>query len=221
MLTLRVKRTETLKGQVYRQLKSLLTSGQLEHDVFYSANQFAERLGVSRTPAREALLQLEAEGFIVAQDNRGFKVKAFSEKEARDFFEMRRLMEAYALEKLFDVPPAGILRKLEDCLERMSAAAEKGDAAAFISSDEEFHLTVISRCDNLFLTSLIMNIRDFISIFGSRMMKRKKSMQEVLEEHAQILKALKAKQKERAVDAMSRHLQNTETRLLTSQAERD
>jgi DNA-binding GntR family transcriptional regulator len=220
MVTLQVKRSESLKEQVYSKLKALLTSGKLERDVFYSANHFAGQLGVSRTPAREALLQLEAEGFLVAQDNRGFKVKEFSAKQAADFFEMRRLMETYAVGKMCGALEADDLRTLDDCFKQMRSAADKGDPAAFVAGDEHFHHVLISRCDNQFLTSLIQNIRDFISIFGRRMVAHANGMQEVIEEHAQILKALKANQKDRAIEAMSRHLSRTEARLLDSQAER-
>jgi DNA-binding GntR family transcriptional regulator len=216
MPTLQVKRHENLKEQVYRKVKSLLTSGQLEPDVFYSANQFAERLGVSRTPAREALLQLEVEGFLVAQDNRGFKIKEFTPKEARDFFEMRRLVESYAVGKLCDDIKADDLHSLESCIVRMRSAAKENDTASFIASDEDFHLTMVSHCDNLFLKSLVMNIRDFITIFGRRIMGRESSMKDVIEEHAHIVEALKARQKDRAISAMSRHLEETEKRLMLS-----
>jgi DNA-binding GntR family transcriptional regulator len=216
-MRLQVKRSDTLKEQVYRKLKSLLTGGQLHPDVFYSANQFAERLGVSRTPAREALLQLEAEGFLVAEDNRGFRLKEFSAKEARDFFEMRRLMESYAIAKLCDALTHDDLQLLEESLKRMRTAAEQRDAAGFIASDEDFHLAVISRADNLFLTSLIRNIRDFIAIFGRRMVEHDERMAEVVEEHQQVLKALKARDKARSVDALTRHLEKTEARLLQTQ----
>jgi DNA-binding FadR family transcriptional regulator len=63
MVSLQVKRPEKLKEQIYKTVKSLLTSGKLDQDTFYSANHFAEQLGVSRTPVREALLQLETEGY--------------------------------------------------------------------------------------------------------------------------------------------------------------
>jgi len=216
MLSLQVKRTENLKEQVYRKLKSLLTGGHFEPNVFYSANQFAERLGVSRTPAREALLQLEAEGFLVAQDNRGFRLKTFSPKEARDFFEMRLLMETYAVGKLCESLCSADVRMLEECLKRMRAACENSDAKELIASDEEFHAVLIGRCDNQFLTSLIRNIRDFIAIFGRRMVERDTRMSEVVEEHAAILRALKARNREQAVQALTGHLQKTQARLLQS-----
>jgi DNA-binding GntR family transcriptional regulator len=208
-----LKRPGTLKEQVYRKLKSLLTSGKFDRDVFYSANQFAELLGVSRTPAREALLQLETEGFLVAEDNRGFRLKEFTAKEAQDFFEMRRLMETYAIGKLCDAITKEHLQQLEESFRRMKTACERRDMAEIIASDEDFHLVVISGADNLFLKSLIQNIRDFIAVFGRRIMENDSGMSEVVSEHHEIVKALKAGDKRRAVDAMSRHLEKTEERL--------
>ncbi|HYF52198.1 MAG TPA: GntR family transcriptional regulator [Planctomycetota bacterium] len=216
-MRLQVKRADTLKEQVYRKLKTLLTTGQLDPAVYYSANQFAERLGVSRTPAREALLQLEAEGFLIAEDNRGFRVKEFSEKEARDFFEMRRLMETYAISRLCETLSDEHLQQLRDSFKRMKGACERRDVAELIASDEAFHLVIVSGTDNLFLKSLIRNIRDFIAVFGRRMVEDDARMDEVVEEHEQILKALAARDKSKAADAMARHLQKTEARLLQSQ----
>jgi DNA-binding GntR family transcriptional regulator len=92
----------TLQNLAYERIKTLLINGQLEFDEVYSANHFAEILGVSRTPIREALLQLTSEGFFVSLRGRGFKVKEFSEKEIQDFFEARKMIEAYVIEQLVD-----------------------------------------------------------------------------------------------------------------------
>src|SRR5947209_6045260 len=70
-----IDRPLSLKDSAYRAIKDQLVSGKLEHDKIYSAQHFAGMLGVSRTPAREALLQLASEGFLVCLDARGFKIK--------------------------------------------------------------------------------------------------------------------------------------------------
>src|SRR4051812_43635930 len=94
-----LQRPGTLKDLAYREIKQQLVSGRLLRDRIYSAQHFAEQLGISRTPAREALLQLASEGFLVCLDVRGFKVREFSEKEIRDVFETRQVIEAYVVER--------------------------------------------------------------------------------------------------------------------------
>jgi DNA-binding GntR family transcriptional regulator len=81
-----IARHGSLKDAAYRQIKELLLSGRLEHGRLYSAQYFAEMLGVSRTPVREALLQLTSEGSLVCLDVRGFKIREFTDKEVRDVF---------------------------------------------------------------------------------------------------------------------------------------
>src|SRR5687767_2401156 len=95
-----IDRPQSLKDLAYKQIRSLLLRGQMDPDSVYSANQFAETLGVSRTPVREALLQLVAEGFLAVVEQRGFRLRRFTEKEIRELFETRRLIETYAAEKL-------------------------------------------------------------------------------------------------------------------------
>src|SRR5262249_47924641 len=90
-----IDRPRTLKDQAYREIKQQLLAGHLEHERLYSAQHFAERLGVSRTPVREALLQLASEGFLVCLDVRGFKIREFSDQEIRDLFETREVIETH------------------------------------------------------------------------------------------------------------------------------
>jgi DNA-binding GntR family transcriptional regulator len=132
---------------------------------------------------------------------------------------MRKLMETHAIGKLCDALTADDLRALEEYVKQMRAASNRGNAAQFVAGDEGFHLVSISRCDNFFLATLVKNIRDFIFIFGRSVVERQAAMQEVVAEHEQILKALKVGDRARAAAAMATHLENTEKRLLRSQAE--
>lgn len=75
-------------------------SGRIESASIITATQFADILGVSRTPVREALLQLAGEGFLDAINGRGFRMKEFSGKEIRDFFETRTIIECHVVSQL-------------------------------------------------------------------------------------------------------------------------
>ena len=204
----------TLQNLAYERIKTLLISGQLEFDEVYSANHFAEILGVSRTPIREALLQLTSEGFFVSLRGRGFKIKEFSEKEIQDFFEARKMIEAYVIEQLVDEVSAEDLKPLDDSLAQMINGHKKTETYSFLEADKSFHMNLIRRYENSLLESIMGNIRDFISILGQKALASPGRVQEVIREHQHILEALHQKDRIKAVQAIQYHLDATEKSLL-------
>lgn len=204
----------TLQNLAYERIKTLLINGQLKFDDVYSANQFAEMLGVSRTPIREALLQLTAEGFFISLRGRGFKIKEFSEKEIRDFFETRKMIESYVIEQLVEAVAEEDLKPLEDSLKRMLNGHDQEEIYRFLDADKSFHMNLIHRYKNNLLESIMENIRDFISILGQKALTSPGRVKEVIREHRCILKALRKKDKNKAVQAINDHLDATEKSLI-------
>jgi DNA-binding GntR family transcriptional regulator len=204
----------TLQNLAYERIKYLLINGQLEFDEVYSASQFAEMLGVSRTPIREALLQLTAEGFFISLRGRGFKIKEFSEKEIRDFFETRKMIEAYVIKQLVEEVDDEDLKSLEESLARMLDSREQEESYRFLDADKSFHMNLIYRYKNNLLKSIMENIRDFISIFGQKALASPGRIKEVIREHQNIVWALRHKDKNKAVQAINDHLDATEKSLI-------
>ncbi|NQT69775.1 MAG: GntR family transcriptional regulator [Desulfobacteraceae bacterium] len=187
---LKLEQPGTLQNQAYEKIKALLIRGQLEFDKLYSANQFAEILGVSRTPVREALLQLTTEGFFISLRGRGFKIKEFSEKEIQDFFEARKMIEEYVIEQLVDEVREEDLKPLDDSLEQMINGHKKSESYSFLDADKSFHMNLIHRYENCLLESIMENIRDFISVLGQKALASPGRAEEVIREHQHILEAL-------------------------------
>ena len=211
---LKLEQSETLQNQAYERIKALLINGQLEFDEVYSANHFAEILGVSRTPVREALLQLTGEGFFISLRGRGFKIKEFSKKQIKDFFEARKMIEAYVIEQLVDQISEEDMKPLDDSLARMLNDHHHSGSYHFLEADKSFHMNLIHRYKNRLLESIMGNIRDFISIFGQKALASSGRTQEVIREHQDILEALYQKDKIKAVRAIKHHLDKTEKSLL-------
>lgn len=205
-----LERAGTLKDRAYLEIKKQLLSGGFRKEDVCSANQFAELLGISRTPAREALLQLAAEGHLVAVENRGFRIKDYSDKEIRDFFEARRLVETYVVERVAGTLAAGQLLELDENLQRMKALAKGGDLDAFLETDKEFHTSLVHRHNNLLLESVMDRIRSHFAVFGLAAISHPGRVQEILREHHAILHALHDGSKEKAAAAMREHLLITE-----------
>ena len=213
--TLPITRPETLKDLAYKQVKGLLCSGNQPLDSVYSANQLADSLGVSRTPVREALMQLTAEGFLVSLGGRGFKIRQFSLKEIKDLFDTRRLIEGYAAKRLA-LNPERNLESLTEIFQRMKECAKKQNTEGFLEADESFHLGLIRQNDNQFLLGVMENLHDCISLVGHNVIGVKDRMAEVLTEHQSILEALKQGDPVKASESMDRHLGTTEKYLLSA-----
>jgi DNA-binding GntR family transcriptional regulator len=211
---IKLERPGTLQYQAYERIKTLLINGQLEFDRVYSANHFAEILGVSRTPIREALLQLTAEGFFTSLRGRGFKIKKFSAKEIQDFFEARKMIEAYVIEQLVDEVREEDLKPLDDSLEQMIDGYKKSGSYNFLEADKSFHMNLIHRYENSLLESILGNIRDSISLLGQKALASPGRVQEVIEEHRDILEALHQRDKGQAVRTLKHHLDTTEKSIL-------
>src|SRR5215470_12735484 len=112
----RARRTENLSGQVYNQIKTLILGNEILPGQKLHHQELSERLGVSRTPVREALTRLVQEGYVSFLPNRGFTCKEIRMQEAEELYELREALEAFAVEKavanLTDAAVNGLREKM-------------------------------------------------------------------------------------------------------------
>ncbi len=207
-------RPQTLKDLAYSEIRNLLTTGSIKAAEIITANQFAGMLKVSRTPVREALLQLASEGFLVAKDGRGFMIRQFSEKEIRDFFEVRRMVEVHVIEQLVGRLGAPDFNEMDEMLLMMEQRAEEKDPSGFLEADKDFHMDLVHRYNNSLLITITEQIRTLIAILGLKALATSGRIQRVLEEHAHIVEGFRKKNIESAVKAMVNHLNTTEKEIL-------
>ena len=116
----------------------------------------AERLGVSRTPVREALLRLSREGLVEAGAGRGFRVRPLDRAELRDVGAILAELEPLAL-RLSPPPGPDRLQRLEELVRQMEQS--RGDAARVIELDEAWHQVLLEECPNRRLLDLIAGLR--------------------------------------------------------------
>jgi DNA-binding GntR family transcriptional regulator len=209
-----IDRPQSLKDLAYSKIRASLLRGQLDADSVYSAAQFAETFGVSRTPVREALLQLVAEGFLVVVEQKGFRLRRFTPKEIRELFETRRVIETYAAEKLTGSLTDDDVRGLKATLKQMASLAAEGDTAGFLEADRAFHMAILRRLDNQMLASIMETIRGQVTLFALKAIAYKGRTDEILREHGEILETLRGKDVKKAVRAVVDHLETTEKYVL-------
>jgi DNA-binding GntR family transcriptional regulator len=172
---------------------TLLTEGEL-----------AELVGVSRTPIREALLRLEADGLVRLYPKKGALVLPVSAAEIADLLETRELVEVHTALKAVHAP--GLVPELRRELAVMRASRATGDAAAFMVADRAFHRAVVAAAGNAVLTGLYDSLRDRQLRMGEEYMRsRPERMDRALAEHEEILEALAAGDTERVRHSVEHH----------------
>jgi DNA-binding GntR family transcriptional regulator len=202
-----VTRADTLATQAYQAIRLALLHGQLRPDQFYSENSVALMLGISRTPAREALRQLETEGLIEVLPQRGFRVRRISSPELVEFYELREMLEAFVARSLCRRIDERQISSLRHILERQALAVD--DVSEFIGLDEEFHLSMARMAGLQRTAKIVASLRGVLWLMGTRIVDDPSRRTDVIREHQSILAALERRDTGVAAMAVTRHVRAT------------
>lgn len=153
---------QSAADRAYRLTKELVLSGELPGGHLFSETEIAGRLGLSRTPVREAFVRLQAEELLTLVPKRGAIVAPVPPGEAEDVLDAREAVETAAVRRLLRTPervPAAVDR-LRDALEVQRGYAEAGDIDAFAEADELFHRTLVAAGGNALLIRFYTGLAD-------------------------------------------------------------
>src|SRR5699024_3709452 len=131
------------------------TSGTLQDNEALPEEKLAKDLGVSRTPLRDALGRLAAEGLITQQKGSPAVVASFTKERSLDYMELRSLLEVYNIEKVITKMDEKLIVELEENLENQLIAIKQGTYNDFMEKDRQFHLLIASVNQNEELRSMI------------------------------------------------------------------
>jgi DNA-binding GntR family transcriptional regulator len=213
-LTPPIERANTLQEKVYDSLRGAITLGAFNGEDIYSASQLAEQFGVSRTPVREALLQLAREGFLATIDGRGFQLRPASPQEVRDFYETRRLIEGYVISRIAAQISDTDIQTLSDIADMMSMASDEEDGEAFLRGDGDFHRHLWQLHSNTQLASILDHLQAHIPRLGFHAIAHPGRSLEVIDEHRAIIEALRSHNPEAARATVVQHLDASEATIL-------
>ena len=177
-----ISRTKSLKEKAYDILKELILTGRLEQGKLHNEKRLAEVLGVSRTPVREALLELSREGMVSFVPSKGVRVRKITTKQVQEVFELRRIIEGYIIKSISKQLSPADLKKIEKILSKQDRSATKDEEVTFIEMDKEFHLFMASKMGNEQIETILQNLRDQIHLMGIRAIKDSPRSQQVLKE---------------------------------------
>lgn len=214
--------TATYKQQAYALLKDAILYRRLKVGQVYSQDGICNEFGISRTPVREALLELQKEGYINFRRGRGIEVVPITSKEAEEIVEMRAIIELAGSELAARRASPYQVARLLECLDEMRRHAHGGSSAELYKLDRQFHMALFESAGNKRLLDTVEMLRDqFLRFETLDAFSTPEKYNQVLEEHAGIYEAIAAGNPARAKEAMQRHLDCTYRRTVKRALESD
>ena len=201
------KRNVPVRKRGYEHLKTAILSGQLGPKERLTEEHLAETLGVSRTPVREALYKLEAEDLIRPLETRGFIVSGDSKEEMEELFELRAILEGYALRTISARITAESLQQLDTLVDKAQAALEAGRMGDVFKWNTRFHdhlHDLVS--DPVRLYRMIVDMRKQVLRHRRVTLQSIEGAQRTLDGHRRILLALRLKDPELCEKTMREHI---------------
>lgn len=199
-----------LRDVVFNTLRQAILKGELAPGERLMEIQLADRLGVSRTPIREAIRKLELEGLVLMIPRKGAEVAKISEKSLRDVLEVRRSLEELAIELACQRMTPEAVEELEKKQEEFKAAVEQGNPMEIAETDEAYHDVIYKGTCNDRLVQMINNLREQMYRYRLEYIKDEDKRQILLLEHDNILKAVRQRKVQEAKEAMREHIDNQE-----------
>jgi DNA-binding GntR family transcriptional regulator len=200
-------KAEAAQDVVFRWLKQHVVSLPRYEGTFLTEGEVCRATGASRTPVREALLRLEAEGFLQIVPKKGAYVPPITEADVESIMEARGLVEDYCVRAA-----ARLSNNVAPELERHLAKQEKrqNNSLAFIECDREFHRVIVRAAGNPVLADFYESLRDRQVRMGIHAIATSEQRTaNVLAEHRAIVAAVRSGEPDRAATAMSDHLSRT------------
>lgn len=208
----------SLTSQVLAALRRAVISGELAPGSMHSVRELAEQLRVSRTPVREALMQLAAQGMVRFERNRGIRVLQTTLHDLEEIFELRVLLEVPATFRAVSQFTDQTLAQLRQQYAAMERAADADDESRLMERDRRFHALILETAGNRRLAGYVDGLRDMVLIRGVSTAGLSRTLHDIVAEHKEILGRIEAGDAVGAAEAMRRHLAHTAELLIAQEA---
>ncbi len=197
-----------LREEVFNTLRDQILKGELSPGDRLMEIHLADKLGVSRTPVREAIHMLEREGLAITIPRRGAQVAKMTEKDLSDVLEVREVLDELAITKACANVNEEIIKKLDSSVVDFREAVKTGDPKRIVEEDENFHHIIYEAADNPRLLSIVDNLKEQMYRFRFEYIREEKNYDKLISEHNNLIEGLKNGDVEGVKSAMHTHLQN-------------
>ena len=196
-----------LRDVVFQTLRKGILRGDLKAGERLMEIKLANRLGVSRTPIREAIRMLELEGLVINLPRRGAQVASITEKDLRDVLEVREGLEDLAVKLATERLCTEDMENLERASRRFEELADGADITALAEADEAFHDIIFQATDNKRLFGLLNNLREQMYRYRIEYLKNEENRRSLILEHDRLCEALGNKDLKTARKVMKTHIE--------------
>ena len=197
-----------LRDVVFNTLRQAILKGELKPGERLLEIALAERLGVSRTPVREAMRKLEQEGLVVMIPRRGAQVASITEKDLNDVLEVRIALENVAIEKACKLITEDELGRLWVAAKEFEKTKAEGNLVRLAETDVVFHEIIYQASDNKRLNQVLNNLREQMYRYRVEYLKDEQTRNLLVSEHEELVKAIREGDVQKAQDISFHHLEN-------------
>ena len=197
-----------LRDVVFNTLRRAILRGELKPGERLMEIQLANKLGVSRTPIREAIRKLELEGLVLMIPRKGAEVAEITEKNLRDVLEVRCALEELAVQLACDRINQEEIHELHAAAARFEQMFDSDDITSIAQADEAFHDVIFQATDNERLIQLLNNFREQMYRYRVEHLKKKEVHATLIAEHQEIIRNIEQRNKKEAAEVVCRHIDN-------------
>ncbi|MDD6037489.1 MAG: GntR family transcriptional regulator [bacterium] len=197
-----------LRDVVFHTLREAILRGDLLPGERLMEIQLASRLGVSRTPIREAIHMLEKEGLAIIIPRRGALVAGMTEKDMRDVLEIREALEELSVQVACDKITPEQIALLKENMIKFEESLKSEDLRTMAKADEEFHDVIYQATDNPKLVNMLNNLREPMYRYRAEYLKKPENHEQLLAEHEAIYEGICKKDKPAVTEVIRKHIDN-------------
>ena len=205
-----------LRDVVFNTLRKAILKGELKPGERLMEIALAERLGVSRTPVREAMRKLELVGLVVMIPRRGAQVANITEKDLNDVLEVRIALENLSIENACARMTEEQLAELKKAGRYFEETIKEGNLVKLAEADVAFHEVIYKASDNRRLNQVLNNLREQIYRYRVEYLKEEETRNVLVKEHEEIYEAIKNRDVKKAQEISFRHIENQREAIIRS-----
>ncbi|MBC5743198.1 GntR family transcriptional regulator [Lachnospiraceae bacterium MD308] len=197
-----------LRDVVFNTLRQAILRGELKPGERLMEIQLANKLGVSRTPIREAIRKLELEGLVLMIPRKGAEVADITEKSLKDVLEVRRALEELSVKLTCDRITKEEIKELEQAAENFRKTMKSKDITEIAEADVRFHDVIYTATKNQKLIQLLNNLHEQMYRYRIEYLKDEEVYPKLLKEHKEIIERINRGEKEEAARIVCEHIDN-------------